>query len=193
MTQVIRQMKDTVACMNEAIHQLESTQAAVPSRLTATPAEVAVGVDPRHAEPGDVAQVWAAGDRLFIGGERVTAKYQGSFSGVPEQIRDEARDTIPAPAMHPAYQKLVEQFDATQQAYPPKPLPCMCCAEKGRQHVSSADRMPDEVAPSDTLVRALRESIFRTEDMGVGEDAWEALARRVLLALAHYEADSEVF
>lgn len=188
MSKIIQQMRDTVSAMNETIAQLTSTQAAVPSALPGTPpmnnefytiGGVAIGADPR------VGTLHAA---QTVPAKRPT-KYQGSFSGVPEQIREDARDTIPVSA----YDKIAEQFDARTQGYAPSPLPCMCCAEKGRQHVSSADRLPDEVAPSDTLVKTLREAIFRTEDSFSGEDGWEALARRLLLALAHYEADSEVF
>lgn len=168
MSKMIQQMKDTVATMNETIAQLTSAQAAVPSALPGgfyTAGGVAIGADPRI--------------RTRHAEQAAPAK----------QMQADARDTIPAEA----YSKLVDTFGAGTQTYAPAPLPCMCCAEKGRQHVSSADRLPDEVAPSDTLVKTLREAIFRTEDAFSGEDGWEALARRMLLALAHYEADSEVF
>lgn len=166
MSKMMQQMRDTVSTMNETIAQLSSHMAAVGALGEGYVQGAGVGVDKRHAKPPEAAQVASFGDRIFMAGGPPpvpVAQYNGSF------VREasEARDTIPASS----FSGVPEQSRAD----------------------SAITDTRDEVTPSETLVKALHEAIFRTEGIGVGEDGWEALSRRVLLALAHYEADSEVF
>jgi hypothetical protein len=88
MSKAVSALKDCISAMNEAVHHLESVQAAVPSVLRGTPdalkpghiydlktaGGVSIGVDPRHTQgqiqpPPDAAQVMAFRDRIFVGGK----------------------------------------------------------------------------------------------------------------------------
>jgi hypothetical protein len=88
MSKAVSALKDCISAMNEAVHHLESVQAAVPSVLRGTPdalkpgqiydlktaGGVSIGVDPRHTQgqiqpPPDAAQVIAFRDRIFVGGK----------------------------------------------------------------------------------------------------------------------------